>query len=113
MNPDVVVPAQELLPFLIASMALQYPKCFHKTHITGHKVILRNGAVLVATRDSKKFHKNVPCCTDVSPHSLRVWHERLANHGNACGIFVVPHELLSNVHGGAMGFEFDDDLPSF
>lgn len=113
MNPDVIVAVQDLVPFLITSTAPTRLKYFHETYIAGDKVILRNGAVLVATRDSKKFHKNMPYCTDTSPHGLRVWYKRFVNHGNVCGIFVVPYELLSKSHGGAMGFEFDDDLPSF
>ena len=113
MNPNLIVPVQELVPFLITSTSPTRLKYFHETYIAGDKVILRNGAVLVATRDSKKFHKNMPYCNDISPHGLRVWYKRFVNHGNTCGIFVVPYELLSKSHGGAMGFEFDDDLPSF
>jgi hypothetical protein len=83
MNPDVVVPICDLILFMATASAPQRLKHFHKTCIAGDKVILCNGAILAASSDSKKFHKNVPCCTAVSPHGLRVWCKGFANHANA------------------------------
>jgi hypothetical protein len=72
MNPDAVVPVCDLIPFMATAAAPQRLKYFHETYVAGDKVILCNGAILAASSDFKKFHKNVPCCTDFSPHGLRV-----------------------------------------
>jgi nitrogen fixation protein len=112
-NPDIIVPVADLVPFLPTELCPTPLKYFHQTDIAGGKVILRNGGVLAATYDSKKFHKTVAYCADVSYHGLRVWYKLFFGHGNACGIYVVPYELLTKGHGGAIGFAFDDDLPAF
>jgi hypothetical protein len=113
MNPDIIVSVHELRSFLATSTTPKRLKYFHDTTIAGDKVILRNGSVLTSKLDLKLFHKNVPVCLNTSPHGLRVWYKRFSMHGNSCGLFVVPYELLSKHHGGALGFAFDDDLPAF
>jgi hypothetical protein len=110
-NPDVIVPVVNLVPF--AATPNQVSRSFfHEPHIGGDKVILRNGGVLSSVYDSKRFHKTVPRCSDATFHGLRVWYRLFSGHGNACGIYIVPYELLHKGHGGAQGFEFDVDVPS-
>ena len=112
-NPDIIIPVKDLVPFLATKASPTPLKYFHQPDIAGDKVILRNGSVLSAQYDSKKFHKTVPYCPDASYHGLRIWYRLFSGHGNSCGIYVVPYELLTKDHGGAIGFAFDDDLPAF
>jgi hypothetical protein len=112
-NTDKIVPVSDLVPFVATSTAKTPLNYFHETYIAGDKVILRNGQVLSSRYDSKRFHRTYPTCTDVTFHGLRVWYRLFSGHGNACGIYIVPYELLDKNHGGAIGFTFTDDLPEF
>ena len=110
-DPNIIVPIQDLVPFA-ATTARPYPcNFFHQADIAGEKVIVRNGAVLSNLYDTKKFQKNVPHCTDVSHHGLRSWYKLFSGHGNACGVYIVPYELLSPSHGDGQGFVFGTDIP--
>jgi hypothetical protein len=79
--------------------------------VIGSRVILRNGAVLEGIRDSKRFSRDFPVCSDDTPSKLRTWYRNFCNHALSCGYFMVPYELLSKHHGGSTGFEFGIDLP--
>jgi hypothetical protein len=111
-DQDKIIPVHDLVPF-VDSETHQTSRYFHNSYIAGDKVILLNGGVLSADYDSKRFHKTVPTCSDVTPYGLRVWYRLFSGHGNSCGIFVVPYELLRKGHGGAVGFEFGTDIPQF
>jgi hypothetical protein len=110
-DPNIIVPIRDLVPFQPTPARSLSCKYFHQADIAGDKVIVLNGAVLASVYDSKKFHKTVPFCNDISFHGLRSWYKLFSGHGNACGLYIVPYELLSHGHGGGQGFLFDEDLP--
>jgi hypothetical protein len=55
--------------------------------------------------------KNYPICADNSPSALHQWYTHFTAHAHSCGYFITPYELLHNIHGGMLGFEFGVDLP--
>jgi hypothetical protein len=112
-DQNKVVPVHDLVPFGSTPDQQESRLFFHNSYVAGDKVILRNGGVLSATYDSKRFHKNIPTCLDVSPHGLRSWYRLFSGHGNSCGIYIVPYELFAKGHGGAIGFDFGIDIPQF
>jgi hypothetical protein len=98
-----------MIPFVWPDYSVR--KYYADPLVLGHRVILRNGAVLEGTRDFKAFSKEPPICTDVTPAKLCSWYREFTNHALSCGYFVMPYELLARGHGHSNGFAFDIDLP--
>jgi hypothetical protein len=109
-DPTIIVPAKDLKPFVDPKGAsISY---YANPFVISTRVILCNGCVLEGDRDQKRFSRDPPVCTDVTPLKLRTRYRNFTNHALSCGYFVVPYyELLSKTHGGSTGFEFGHDLP--
>jgi hypothetical protein len=61
MNPDVVVPVQDLVPVPLTSAVSKHLKCFHKNQVAGDKVIICNGVILVVAEHNCVCFVNHVC----------------------------------------------------